>query len=30
MEGHGTTGAFILANYYQTVKDLKKKEAAGS
>jgi len=30
MEGDGPTGAFVLANYYQTIKDLKKKEAAGS
>ena len=30
MESDGPTGAFVLANYYQTIKDLKKKEAAGS
>ncbi|KNZ64428.1 hypothetical protein VP01_10307g1, partial [Puccinia sorghi] len=26
----GPTGAFVLANYYQAIKDLKKKEAASS
>ncbi|KNZ46307.1 hypothetical protein VP01_737g2, partial [Puccinia sorghi] len=30
MEGDGPTGAFVLANYYQAIKDLKKKEAASS
>ena len=30
MESNGPTGAFVLANYYQTIKDLKKKEAAGA
>jgi len=30
MERNGPTGAFVLANYYQTIKDLKKKEAAGA
>ncbi|KNZ56367.1 hypothetical protein VP01_241g5 [Puccinia sorghi] len=28
LEGDGPTGAFVLANYYQTIKDLKKKEAS--
>ncbi|KNZ61192.1 hypothetical protein VP01_1439g2 [Puccinia sorghi] len=28
MGGDEPTGAFFLANYYQTIKDLKKKEAA--
>ncbi|KNZ63524.1 hypothetical protein VP01_11326g1 [Puccinia sorghi] len=30
MEGDGPTGAFVLANYYQAIKDLKKKEEASS
>ena len=30
MEGDGPTGALVLANYFQTIKDLKKKEAAGA
>ncbi|KNZ43701.1 hypothetical protein VP01_995g5 [Puccinia sorghi] len=30
MEGDGPTGAFVLANYHQAIKDLKKKEAAGA
>ena len=30
MEGDGPTGALVFANYFQTIKDLKKKEAAGA
>ena len=30
MEGDGPTGALVLANYFQTIKDLKKQEAAGA
>ncbi|KNZ63214.1 hypothetical protein VP01_11727g1, partial [Puccinia sorghi] len=30
MEGDEPTNAFVLANYYQTIKDLKNKEADGS
>ena len=30
MEGDGPTGALMLANYFQMIKDLKKKEAAGA
>ena len=30
MEGDGPTDALVLANYFQMIKDLKKKEAAGA